>query len=122
MTPKTKRVISQILTGIPVFVLLLGGIMKIVGKEPETVMQFLTKSGFGNYLIPLGLTEVTIAALVTIPKTTKIGFLLASCYFSGALCLEISGGQPTASVLFLVLLWIGLFLKNKEMFVESVRA
>ncbi|MEI3800304.1 MULTISPECIES: DoxX family protein [unclassified Chitinophaga] len=116
MTAKTKRILSMVLMAIPIIVLVVGGVMKLIGAEPESVMQFLTKSGFGNYIKALGVTELIIAALLLYPVTNKTGFLLASCYFGGALCLEISGGQPTASVVFLAILWISMFLKSKEMF------
>lgn len=117
MTTKTKRIVSLVLMAIPTLVLIMGGVMKVIGKEPESVMQFLTSAGFGNYIIPLGLTELIIATSLIFPKTNKIGFLLASSYFGGALCLEISGGQPTASAAFLTILWIGMFLRDREMFV-----
>ncbi len=121
MTTKTTRIVSNVLLGIPTLVLIMGGTMKVIGKEPESVMAFLTKSGFGNYIIALGLTELIIAALIIIPKTNKIGFLLASCYFAGAFSLEISGAQPFASAVFLTILWIGMFLRNKEMFLVEAK-
>ncbi|MEA5260891.1 DoxX family protein [Arcicella aquatica] len=116
---KTTRIISIMLMAIPSIVLIMGGVMKIIGAEPESVMQFLTKMGFGNYITALGVTELIIAGLFIYPKTNKIGFLLASCYFAGALCLDIAGGQVIASIIFLVILWIGMFLKHKEMFFTS---
>lgn len=116
MTVKTKRILSIVLMAIPAIVLIMGGVMKLIGAEPESVMQFLTKSGFGNYIKALGATELVIAALLLYRVTNKIGFLLASCYFGGALCLEISGGQPLASTVFLAILWCSMFLRSKEMF------
>jgi hypothetical protein len=121
MNTKTKNIISIILMALPAFVLIMGGLMKVLGKEPESVMQFLTGHGFGNYIMALGFTELIIAALFIYSKTTKIGFLLASCYFGGALCLEISGGQPLASAIFLTILWTAMFLRNKEMFLSSAQ-
>jgi hypothetical protein len=121
MTTRTKSITSIVLIAIPTLVLVMGGVMKVIGKEPESVMQFLTQAGFGTYIIPLGLAELIIAVLLIFSKTTKIGFLLASSYFGGALCLEISGGQPTASAVFLTILWIGMFLKDRGMFVGLSR-
>ncbi len=119
MASKTQRILALLLMGIPVLVLIAGGTMKIIGAEPESVMQFLTHFGFGKYILALGISELLIAALLLYPKTHKIGFLLASCYFGGALCLEIAGKQPVASVAFLVLLWTGMFLQNRQMFLTS---
>lgn len=97
-------------------VLVMGGVMKLAGTEPEMVMQFLTKAGFGNYIKILGVSEILIAALFLFPKTNKIGFLLTICYFSAALSLEISGGQPPVSAVFIALAWVAMFLKNRELF------
>lgn len=119
MTAKTKRIVSIILMGISTLVLVIGGVMKLIGAEPEMVMQFLTKFGFGNYVKALGVTELVIAAMLVVPKTNKIGFLLACCYLGGSSCLEIAGSQPPASPVFLAILWTGMFLKNREMFLPS---
>lgn len=119
MTTKTKRIAATILIGIPTLVLIIGGVMKLMDAEPEQVMQFLTKAGFGSCIKVLGLTELIIAALVLYPKTTKIGFLLMSSYFGGALCLELGGGMPPASAVFISLAWVGMFLKNRELFITE---
>jgi hypothetical protein len=119
MTYKIKRIVCKVLIGIPAMVLIIGGMMKILKREPEMVMQFLTKAGFGDYITFLGVAEIFIAGVLIYPKTNKLGFLLATGYFGGAFSMEISGSQPTGSVLFLVILWIGMFLKNREMFVNT---
>ena len=119
MTTKIKHITSIVFIAIPAFVLIWGGIMKIIGGEPEIVVQFLTKAGYDHYFFAIGVTSLMIAALLIYPKTTKIGFLLASCYFAGALSLEISGGQPIVSSAFIAILWIGMFLRDKNMFLAS---
>ena len=122
MTVKTKRIIAIILMAIPAFILTMGGVMKIIGAEPQTVMDFLVKAGFGNYIALLGVTELVIAALFIYPKTNRIGFFLAISYFSGALSLELSAAAPPASAIFLILLWIAMFLKDKQLFFPEVNA
>jgi len=117
MTAKTKRIIPIVLMLIPALVLIMGGIAKIIGAEPQTVMEFLTKEGFGNHIILLGITELVIAGLFIYPKTNKIGFLLAISYFSGALSLELSAAAPPASAIFLIFLWVAMFVKSAEMFI-----
>ena len=120
MTVKTKRIIAIILMAIPAFILTMGGVMKIIGAEPQTVMDFLIKAGFGNYISLLGVTELVIAALFIYSKTNRIGFFLAISYFSGALSLELSAAAPPASAIFLILLWIAMFLKDKQLFFPEV--
>ncbi len=118
MKAKTTRIISMVLMIIPGLVLIAGGSMKLAHAEPEPVMQFLNKAGFGGCITVLGLTELIIAALFLYPKTNKIGFLLLSCYFSGAFSLELSAGAPPASVIFIALAWVSMFLKDKDMFLS----
>src|SRR3954463_462511 len=108
MNAKTTRVLSTILMGIPALVLIIGGISKILHAEPEPIMQFLKQSGFGNHVLELGLTELLIVSLLLYPKSNKIGFLLASCYFGGALCLELGSRHFSAAGIFLSLLWISM--------------
>lgn len=117
MATKTTRIASTVLLTIPALVLIWGGLMKIIGKESAMVVEFLTKAGYGDQLLILGIVSVVIAALLLYPKTQKIGFLFAICYFAAALGLEISGGQPPVSAFFNALLWVGMYLKNKEMFI-----
>lgn len=119
MTAKTKHTVATILMAIPTLVLIAGGVAKLTGAEPEMVMQFLTRQGFGNSIKMLGVMELIIAALLLYPKTNKIGFLLATSYFGGAFCLELAGGQPPAAATFLAVLWIAMFLKNREMFLPA---
>jgi hypothetical protein len=121
MSAKTTRILTIVLMAIPAFILIMGGVMKILGTEPEVVMDFLTKAGFGNYIIPLGVTELVIAGLFIYPKTNKIGFLLATAYLGGALSLEIAGSQPPASAIILAILWISMFLKDKQTFLPSAQ-
>lgn len=118
MTIQAKRIIAILLMALPTLVLVIGGTMKLIGAEPESVMQFLTNAGFSHHsILLLGLTELLIAALLIYPKTNKIGFLLASGYFSGAFCLELAGHQIPAAAVFLMILWTAMYLKNKAMFV-----
>ena len=116
---KTKRIISIALMAVPAVVLLMGGVMKLVDAEPDSVMDFLNKAGFEGSVKLLGIAGLVCAALFIWPKTHKIGFLLASCYFSGALAIELAGGMSPLSAVFLVLMWIGMFLGNKEVFLTE---
>jgi hypothetical protein len=112
MSTKTKRITGIVLMAIPTLILIIGGVSKLLNAEPAEVMAVLNKAGFGEYLVPLGIAELVIAALLIFPKTLKIGFLLASCYFGGAMCVEIGMGQPLVSAIFLVLLWIGMYVRD----------
>ena len=119
MVSKTKRIISIVLTSLIGLMLVIGGIMKIVKAEPESIMVQLDKYGYTEYLTYIGIISLLAGVLLLYPKTAKTGFLLGSCYFAGATALELSGKQPLVAPLFIVLLWAGMFLRNKEMFISS---
>ena len=52
-----------------------------------------------------------------IPATFKIAFLLASCYFGGAIATELSHDALKVNPFIpLVLLWIGAFIRDRSIF------
>jgi hypothetical protein len=50
----------------------------------------MSKLGVGRYLRLLGVMEIAFAALFVVPARMKLGFILASCYFGGAIATELS--------------------------------
>lgn len=116
---KTKRILSTVLISLIGLMLAIGGVMKIAKAEPASIMAQLAKYGYTEYLTYIGVLSLLAGILLLYPKTSKIGFLLGSCYFAGATALELSGRQPLIAPLFIVILWVGMFLMDKEMFVRS---
>jgi hypothetical protein len=52
--------------------------------------------------------ELTFATLFVIPTTFKLGFVLASCYFAGAIATELSHAALKVNPFIpIVLLWVG---------------
>ncbi|MBA3681273.1 MAG: DoxX family protein [Bacteroidetes bacterium] len=117
MSAKTKRIISIILMVIPSLMLIMSGIMKVTGAEQ--IVTGLTKAGLGNFIMLIGIIELVSVALFLYPKTYKIGFLLLCSYLGGALCIELAGGQPPMAAIFIALIWISVFLRDKNMLVVS---
>jgi hypothetical protein len=105
---------------IPSLMLIMSGIMKLAGAEQ--IVAGLTKVGLGQYITLFGIIELASVALFWFPKTYKIGFLLMSCYLSGALSIELTGSSTPTATFLLVFLWMGIFLKNKLMFVQPAMA
>ena len=85
---------------------------KLIDNE-ETVKQF-SNSGLDGWTIIIGIGEAVSAALLLIPKTIRLGAVLLSAYFGGAIMLLMSNGQsfliPAA---FLILTWIITSIKSK---------
>ena len=83
-------------------------------------MDTLTKVGVAPFITALGVAELAFAALYLFPKTSKVGFLLLICYFSGAMATDLSHSAPiTGSLFILVSLYIAGFFKNKSQFVPE---
>jgi hypothetical protein len=84
------------------------------------VVEGMTKLGVGPYIPLLGTMEIVFTVLFLIPKTTKIGFLLITCYFAGALATDLSHGNPIMTpILILVLVWVAAFLRKPEIFIDQ---
>ena len=67
--------------------------------------------------------EIVFGVLFIIPATMKLGFILTSCYFAGAMAAELSHGGITISpVIPLVVLWIAAFIRDKSIFLPTAPA
>lgn len=99
--------------------IVISGVMKLSGARQ--IVENMSRIGLGPYLPLFGIIELVSVALLFIPKTRKLGFLLLCCYLGGALSVELAGGQPPMAALFLVFLWIGIYLQDKFMFLGSKR-
>ena len=117
MSTKTKRIISNALMVIPSLMLIMSAVMKLIGTEP--IVTGLTKAGLGSYISFLGIIELLSVALFLFPKTYKIGFLLICSYLGGALSIELATAQPPSAAIFLTIVWIAIFLKDRLMFFNT---
>lgn len=101
---------------LPSLMLIMSAVMKLIGAEQ--VVTGLTKVGLGSYITLFGVIELVAVALFLYPKTYKIGFLLICCYLGGALSIELATAQPPSAAIFLTIVWIAVFLKDKLMFLS----
>jgi sorbitol-specific phosphotransferase system component IIC len=120
MSTKTTRIISIILMVLPSLMLIMSAVMKLTGAEQ--VVTGLTKIGLGSYITLFGIIELIAVGLFLYPKTYKIGFLLICCYLGGALSIELATAQPPSAAIFLSIVWIAVFLKDKLMFLSPSKA
>ena len=120
MAPKTKRIVDTIATLVPCALVLLSGTMKFT--LGEQVVQGFTALGVIQYLPVLGMAEIFFALLFIPRKTMKLGFILLSCYFAGAMATELSHGMmPFAPTTTLVIIWIGAFVRDRSIFLPPVQ-
>lgn len=114
---KAKKIITIAVTAIASLLILLSGVMKLAGNE--AVVKTLSNAGVGDYIIVLGLMEIVFTVLFLFPKTMKIGFILLSCYFAGALATELSYGMSFNAFTPIILIWIAAFLRDRSIFLGS---
>ena len=107
--------INLLATWIPALLIAFSGALTLMGN-PKVAGE-LSKVGVGRYLRLLGVMEIAFAALFVVPGTMKLGFILASCYFAGAVATELSHDVLKANPFVpIVLLWIGAFIRNRSIF------
>lgn len=91
---------------------------KMVGVRP--MVEGLTNIGMGNYIYALAAAELIFAGLFLFPKTFRIGFILLSCYFGGAIATHISHSDSIINlikpIVFLSVIWIAAFLNDRSVF------
>ncbi|MEZ0484579.1 DoxX family protein [Fibrella aquatica] len=117
MSPKVYRIVTIIFTVLAAGMAIMSGIFKFT-QSPE-VMETLGKVGVEKQVLFLGAMEVGFALLFIYPKTMKLGFILLSCYFAGAIATEMSHGMPLNAVTPIVLIWIATFLRDKTAFLSE---
>ncbi|WAC15161.1 DoxX family protein [Dyadobacter pollutisoli] len=114
---KAKKIITIAITVIASLMVVLSGIMKLTASEE--MVSTLQKVGVGDYITALGVMEIGFTALFIYPKTMKIGFILLTCYFAGAIATELSHGKPFNAVLPIALIWIAAFLRDPSIFLPT---
>jgi lipid-binding SYLF domain-containing protein len=108
-------VVNLLATWIPALLIALSGVMKLMGNRQ--ILETMTALGVRRYVPVLGAMELAFAALFVIPATLKLGFILASCYFAGAIATELSHDLLKVNPFIpIVLLWIGAFIRDRSIF------
>lgn len=117
MNAKIEKILTIIVTVLAAGMVILSGIFKLT--QSAQVLETLDKAGVGQYAVPLGCMEIGFALLFLFPKTMKLGFILLSCYFAGAIATELSHGIPFNAVLPMVLIWVSTFLRDRSVFLAA---
>jgi hypothetical protein len=118
MTQKAKKITNIVATAIPSALVLLSGFMKLTGAKQ--IIDKLALVGMADYIYALGAMEIVFTILFIIPKTMKIGFILLSCYFAGAIATDLSHNESVANAMLpIILVWISVFIRDRGVFVEK---
>ncbi|RYY19225.1 MAG: DoxX family protein [Chitinophagaceae bacterium] len=114
---KIRKILTVTVTILAVCMVIFSGVMKFLGGEE--VVSAMEKFGVLPYLLVLGTMEIIFGLLFLYKPTMKIGFILLTCYFSGALATELSHGTPLNALLPITLVWISAILRDKSIFLPS---
>ena len=118
MKNKTKIIVTRTLTGLIVLII----VMSAAGKlafAPQLVNIF-SKIGLLSYIKILGIAELLFLSTFLWEKTRKLGLLLLTGYFGGAMAVEMSHGTFfIAPATILTLIWITAYLLDERMFVSE---
>ncbi len=114
---KAKKIITVSITCLITAIIFVSGLMKFI-HMPWSV------AGLEKYNPSiLGLMEMVFIILFAVPKTMRIGFILISCYFAGALATELArDGSLLSPGIPLVWIWTAAFLRDKSLFLGAPEA
>ena len=120
MKNKSKIALTRTLTGLVTLIVIMSASSKIA-LLPQLV-EIFSKIGLQSYLKILGTTELVFLALFLWSKTRKLGLLLFTGYFGGAMAVEMSHGTFfIAPATILTLTWITAYLHDETIFVSEIK-
>ena len=120
MKSKTINIVKWIATGLGGAVIVMGAVMKIIMAAP--LVEIYSRIGLLEYLRILGIAEILLVALFLYPRTMKIGFLLLTGFYGGAMATEFSHGSVFIfPAIILALVWVAAALRNPSIFFQVSR-
>jgi len=119
-TPVSKKMLwaGRIISALAALFLLLDGVMKLF--KPTMVVEATVQLGYPeSAIIWLGIVLTLSTILYMIPRTAVFGAILVTGYLGGAVATHVrveGGAFPVLfPVIFGVLLWLGLYLRDNRL-------
>jgi hypothetical protein len=112
---KTALWTGRIMSALPVLMLLMSAVMKFL-KPPPVVEGFAHLGLPESLAIGLGVLELACTVVYVIPRTAVLGAILLTGYLGGAILTHLRvGDQFIGPILFGVLIWGGLYLRDRRL-------
>lgn len=110
---KAARVAGWILTGLVVLWIGVAGMIFAITQR-AMVEENMTKYGYKvSTITPIHIVAVACVILYAIPQTAVLGAILLTGYLGGAVSTHVRFGDPWFfPVIFGVLVWLGLYLRD----------
>ena len=113
---RTARWSGYALSAVPVYLLLMSGVMKIQNTNPDVVKGFADWPPASALL--LGSLELGCTVIHLIPRTAVLGAVLLAGYFGGAVAVTLKMGMGAMALMPAVcgvLIWGGLWLREPRL-------
>lgn len=113
---KWRKVAGNVIIGFVVLFMLVDGIMKMM--QFDVSVDGTLEFGYPrSFVVGIGLTLVICTLLYAIPRTAFLGAILLTAYLGGATAsqLRIEQSDFIFAVLFGVLVWVGLSLRDARL-------
>jgi hypothetical protein len=113
---KTQLWTGRFVSAIPVLAVVFAGAVKVM-KAPGVAEGFAQSGIAARLIVPIGLIELTCAAIYVIPRTAVLGAILMTAFFGGATfsALRINDKSFILTIVLGVLVWIGLYLRDNRL-------
>jgi hypothetical protein len=95
----------------------MGAALKISGIHPMN--PHFVEMGLQPYLKVLGAIEILCVLCFLFPKTIKLGLLMLTAYFGGAMAAEMPYHMMAAPAVVMALVWIAAFIRKPELFLSK---
>ena len=115
MNPQNKwlKIVGIVLNVLIAGLLIFAGSGKIFMSPDASVVEMLGDSKLIDNLKLIGIGELACAVLLLLPWTSPFGVLITSGFFGGTICFHMSRGDNyTANAVFLVVTWLGGYLRG----------
>lgn len=118
MKSKSFSIIARVLLIIVALAITAGAILKLTSFPP--LSEIYRKLGLSDYMKVLGVVELLFLVLFIWPRSMRIGLLLLTGYFGGAMAVELSHGIVfIAPGIILSIVWIIAYLRDTEIYRRS---
>lgn len=114
VAPVSKKILwtSYVMSTLPVLLLLFSATMKLI--HPPQLDEGFAHLGIPvSHALALGILELACTLIYAIPRTSVLGAILLTGYLGGAMQTHVRIGEAVfMHVIFGVLIWGGLFLRD----------
>jgi len=111
MKQKSKSIIKWTPTVIVSIIIIFSGMMKLIAL-PQLV-EIYARIGLLESMKILGAAELILVTIFILNRTMRLGFLLLTAWFGGAMAVELSHGSVFIfPAVILTVLWIAAFLRD----------